>query len=62
MLDSSSRCWAEVELGYIKHNVAEIRKMIPSTTKKMAGVKSNAYGPVDIAVTKALKSCGDYFF
>lgn len=62
MLDSSSRCWAEVELGYIKHNVAEIRKMIPSTTKIMGVVKANAYGHGDIAVTKALKACGVDFF
>lgn len=62
MLESSSRCWAEVELGYIKHNVAEIRKMIPSTTKIMGVVKANAYGHGDIAVSKALRECGVDFF
>ena len=62
MLEDSSRCWAEVDLSYIKHNVAEIRKMIPATTKIMGVVKANAYGHGDIAISKALKACGVDFF
>lgn len=62
MLEASSRCWAEVNIGDIEHNVAEIRKMIPSTTKIMGVVKANAYGHGDIAISKALRNCGVDFF
>lgn len=62
MLEDKSRCWAEVDLSYVKHNVAEIRKMIPPTTKIMGVVKANAYGHGDIAVSKALRACGIDFF
>lgn len=62
MLESSSRCWAEVDLRYIQHNVAEIQKMIPKSTKIMGVVKANAYGHGDVAVSKSLRACGVDFF
>jgi len=62
MLEASSRCWAEVDLRYVRHNVEEIRKMIPATTKIMGVVKANAYGHGDVAITKALLACGVDFF
>lgn len=62
MLETNSRCWAEIELNTIAHNVEEIRKMIPKTTNIMAIVKANAYGHGDIAITKELIKCGVDFF
>lgn len=62
MLQSSTRCWAEIDTGKIAHNVAEIRKMIPKQTKIMGIVKANAYGHGDIEISKALIQCGVDFF
>lgn len=62
MLMSNSRCWAEIDLSKIQHNVKEIRKMIPSSTKIMAIVKANAYGHGDIEVAKELQKQGVDFF
>lgn len=56
------RCWAEIDLAAIHHNVGEIQKMIPATTKIMGIVKANAYGHGDIAITKELIRCGVDFF
>jgi alanine racemase len=38
------RCWVEVDLGALRHNVAMIRRLTGSTTKLMAVVKADAYG------------------
>lgn len=62
MLTSRSRCWAEVDLTKIKHNVEEIQKMIPEKTKIMAIVKANAYGHGDVEVAKELEKQGVDFF
>lgn len=62
MLETGSRCWAEIDTSKIAHNVEEIRKMIPSTTKIMAIVKANAYGHGDVRIAKELKTCGIDFF
>ena len=58
MLQSSTRCWAEIDTGKIAHNVAEIRKMIPKQTKIMGIVKANAYGHGDLEISEALIPCG----
>lgn len=62
MENSQERCWAEIDLAAVHHNVAEIQKMIPATTKIMGIVKANAYGHGDIAITKELIRCGVDFF
>lgn len=62
MLMSRSRCWADIDLSKIQHNVKEIQKMIPSSTKIMAIVKANAYGHGDIEVAKELQKQGVDFF
>jgi alanine racemase len=38
------RCWVEVDLDALRHNVAAIRRRIPPTTQLMAVVKADAYG------------------
>lgn len=59
---AQGRCWAEIDLAAVHHNVAEIRKLIPETTKIMGIVKANAYGHGDIAITRELIRCGVDFF
>lgn len=36
--------WVEIDLHSIKHNIKEIRKIIPETSEIMAVVKANGYG------------------
>lgn len=62
MLMSQSRAWLEIDLTKIEHNVEEIRKLIPSTSKIMAIVKANAYGHGDVECAKELRKCGVDFF
>ena len=38
------RCWVEVDLDALRHNVAAIRRRLAPTTKLMAVVKADAYG------------------
>ena len=62
MLKSESRCWAEIDVRKIKHNVEEIHKMIPDTTKIMGIVKANGYGHGDVEIAQELMACGVDFF
>lgn len=53
--------YAEIDLSQIKHNILEIRKIIPNNTKFMAVVKANAYGHGSVAVSRAAIEAGaDY--
>lgn len=61
MLESYSRCWAEVDYEAIAHNVNEVQKLI-GNTKIMGIVKANAYGHGDVACAKALQEAGIDFF
>lgn len=62
MLMSQSRAWLEIDLTKVKHNVEEIRKLIPVSSKIMAIVKANAYGHGDVECAKELCKCGVDFF
>ncbi|MGX8834482.1 alanine racemase [Amedibacillus sp. YH-ame6] len=62
MLESDTRSWLEIHLSNIGHNIKEIQKLIPSSSKIMAIVKANAYGHGDIACAKELEECGIDFF
>jgi alanine racemase len=48
------RCWAEIDLGALRHNVAAARGQLAAGVKIMAVVKANAYGHGLGAVAKAL--------
>ena len=48
------RCWAEIDLAAIRHNVAAIRAPLPPGVRIMAVVKANAYGHGAAAVARAL--------
>lgn len=51
------RCWVEVDLDAIRHNVAAIRRRIGSA-KLMAVVKADAYGHGLAPVARTLMQCG----
>lgn len=50
----NKRCWAEIDLDALRHNVAKIRARLGSQTKIMAIVKANAYGHGVLPVAEAL--------
>jgi alanine racemase len=52
------RCWVEVDLDAVRHNVAAIRRRIGPRTKLMAVVKADAYGHGLAPVAGALMQCG----
>ena len=55
------RCYAEVSLPAIGHNIAEVRKRIPSDVKLLAVIKADAYGHGAVEVGKYLEDKADYF-
>ncbi len=62
MLMSKSRAWVQVDLRRIAHNVEEVRRLIPKTSKIMGIVKADAYGHGALACTRELEACGVDFF
>ena len=55
------RCYAQVDLGAIRHNITEARKKIKDTTKIMAIVKADAYGHGAVPVAKSLLDLVDAY-
>lgn len=53
-----NRAWIEIDLSNLKHNVEEIKKILPKSTKMMAVVKGNAYGHEMIPISKYLSKLG----
>ena len=54
------RCWSEISLPAIQHNIEEVRKRLPEGVLLLAVVKANAYGHGAIAVARALEDRVDY--
>ena len=52
------RCWVEVDLDALRHNVAAIRRRIGPNVKLTAVVKADAYGHGLAQVGTALVQCG----
>lgn len=50
--------WVEVDLGALKHNYGEIRKMIGPTVKLLGVVKADAYGLGALEVARVLEKSG----
>jgi alanine racemase len=48
------RCWAEIDLGALRHNVEALRAPLPAGAGIMAVVKANAYGHGKRGVAAAL--------
>lgn len=53
--------YAEISLNAIKHNIAEIRKLLAPSVRFMAVVKANAYGHGAVAVARAAVEAGADF-
>ncbi|HXI82816.1 MAG TPA: alanine racemase [Verrucomicrobiae bacterium] len=52
------RCWVEVDLDALRHNVAAIRRRIGPKVKLMAVVKADAYGHGLAQIGSTLMQCG----
>ena len=48
------RTWIEIDQKALEHNVRQLLKLIPKSTRFMAVVKSNAYGHGLVLVARAL--------
>ncbi|WP_234032736.1 serine racemase VanT catalytic subunit [Paenibacillus faecalis] len=42
--DNKHRAWAEINLAYLRHNLTELKRVLPKDCEIMAVVKANAYG------------------
>ncbi len=56
------RAWAEIDLDKLKHNVNQLRHLLPDECRLMAVVKSNAYGHGDIKISRVLNRTGVFDF
>lgn len=54
----TNRAWVEIDLNNLAHNINEIKKIIPKSTKIMAVVKANAYGHGMTIISKKLEKIG----
>jgi len=50
--------WAEINLGNLKYNFYQLKRLLEPKTKIMVTVKADAYGHGLIPVSKKLESCG----
>lgn len=57
-----ARAWIEINTENLEHNIEEIKRVLPDTTKLMAVVKANAYGHGDVLICKKLNQIGVYDF
>jgi len=55
------RCWAEVDLNALRHNVAAIREHVGATVGIMAVVKANAYGHGVVELARELRYLVEMF-
>jgi alanine racemase len=56
-----SRCWAEIDLNALRHNVRVARECVGASVELMAVVKANAYGHGLPQIAKALAPDADLF-
>ena len=59
---SNTRSWLEIDLSRISHNIKEVQKLLPSTSKIMAIVKANGYGHGDVECARVMEQQGIDFF
>ena len=55
------RCYAEISLEAIGHNIREVTKRLPEGVKLLGVVKANAYGHGAVPVASYLENQVDYF-
>ena len=53
--------WAEVDLGAIKYNFKQVKKLLQSDTSVLVVVKGNAYGHGMLEIAKTLQNAGADF-
>lgn len=54
----TDRAWIEISPENLRHNVEQIRNLLPKGCRLMAVVKANAYGHGDAAIAKLLNEMG----
>lgn len=57
-LIAHSRTWAKINLDNLKHNLTQVKNILPTKTKLMAVVKADAYGHGDVRVSKVMLENG----
>ena len=55
------RCYAEISLEAIGHNIREVKKRLPEGVKLLGVIKANAYGHGAVPVASYLENQVDYF-
>ena len=55
------RCYAEISLEAIGHNIREVKKRLPEGVKLLGVVKANAYGHGAVPVASYVENQVDYF-
>ena len=61
MTEGYLRCYADISIENIRHNLCEARKRIPEETKLLVVLKANAYGHGVEAVAKGIQDMADYY-
>ncbi|MBR0398894.1 MAG: alanine racemase [Eubacterium sp.] len=61
MTEDYLRCYAEISLGNIRHNLMQARSRIPAHTKLLVVLKANAYGHGVEAIAQNLQDIADYY-
>lgn len=56
------RAWIELDMGNLKHNIKEFRRVLPPYCALMPAVKANAYGHGAVPVAQALQREGVHAF
>lgn len=56
------RAWIELDMGNLKHNIEEFRRVLPPYCALMPAVKANAYGHGAVPVAQALQNEGVHAF
>ena len=58
MKELQKRVWAEISLGHIEHNLAQLRRWVPEGCRCMGVVKADAYGHGSTQVAHTLEQAG----
>lgn len=60
-MEKYNRCYAEVSLDAIRHNILQVKKRVPENVKVLAVIKANGYGHGAIQVGKCLEDLVDFY-
>ncbi len=56
------RCWAQIDVEALRHNMAAVRAVLRPDCRIMAVVKANAYGHGDAVLAPYMQQCGADWF